>query len=136
MVSAFPPKLSRGVVRETPSIDKLLDRLSLLRREDRNVLVTENGSGSTQVRGSSVGMVTNFTVVVVKNRETLSYPPAVGAPRLDALLDLLAVQILFEGLIGEIQHFPVRCKAQADQLVFRQAVDPSAPFRRGERLQA
>jgi hypothetical protein len=65
-----------------------------------------------------------------------SDPPVVGTPVLDALLDLLAVQIMFQRLLGQLHHLVIGGKAQADQLVLGEAIDLRVPFRRGQRLQA
>jgi len=62
--------------------------------------------------------------------------PVVGAPGLDALLDLLAVELLLQGLLGEFHDFVVGGKAEADQLVFSKVVDLRVPLGRGQGLQA
>jgi len=62
--------------------------------------------------------------------------PVVGAPALDAFLDLLAVEVVFEGLLGEFDHFVVGGKTEADELVLGEAIDLRVPFGGGEGLQA
>ena len=51
--------------------------------------------------------------------------PVVGAPVFDALLDLLAGEVVFESLFGEIDDLVVRGKAKADQLILSEAIDLS-----------
>jgi hypothetical protein len=41
----------------------------------------------------------------------------VGAPALDALLDLLAREVLFEGMFGQLDNFIVGGETKANQLV-------------------
>jgi hypothetical protein len=62
--------------------------------------------------------------------------PVVGAPGLDALLDLLAGEVLFKGLLGQFDDFLVGGEAKADQLVFRELVDLRVPFGRSQGLEA
>lgn len=62
--------------------------------------------------------------------------PVVGAPVFDALLDLLAGEVVFESLFGEIDDLVVRGKAKADQLILSEAIDLSVPRGGGEGLQA
>ncbi len=54
-----------------------------------------------------------------------SHPPGVRAPALNPLFDLLAVQILFESLLRQFDHFVVGRKSQRNQLVLPSA-DKSA----------
>ena len=58
------------------------------------------------------------------------------APGLDALLDLLAGEVLLERLLGQLDDFIVRGKAESDQLVFGETAYLSVPLGRRERLQA
>jgi hypothetical protein len=52
----------------------------------------------------------------------------IGTPVLDAFLDLLAIEILFEGLLGERDDFIVGGEAEADQLIFIEAIDLGVPL--------
>src|ERR1700733_9736845 len=64
-----------------------------------------------------------------------SHPPGVRAPAVDPLFDLLAVQIVFESLLGQRDQFIVSRKAQRDQLVFSQFMNLRMPLRRRQRVQ-
>ena len=43
--------------------------------------------------------------------------PVVGAPGLDALLDLLAGEFLLESLLGQFDDFVIGCEAETYELV-------------------
>jgi len=49
-----------------------------------------------------------------KKQLRVSDPKVIGAPVLDALLDLLATQVMFQRLLGQLQHLVIGGKAQAD----------------------
>ncbi len=59
----------------------------------------------------------------------------IGAPVLDAFLDLFAIQVLFQGVLGELYDLIVGGKAQADQLVLAEPVNLRAPLRRSQGLE-
>jgi acetyl-CoA synthetase len=54
---------------------------------------------------------------------SVSDPEVVGAPVLDAFLDLLASQIMLERLFGQFHHLIIGGKTQADQLILCEAID-------------
>ena len=54
----------------------------------------------------------------------------VRAPGLDALLDLLAGQILLKGFLGQCDNFVIGGKAEADQLTFKRAYRSARAIRR------
>jgi hypothetical protein len=60
--------------------------------------------------------------------DAVSDAEGVGTPVLDAFLDLLAIEILFEGLLGERDDFIVGGEAEADQLIFIEAIDLGVPL--------
>lgn len=65
----------------------------------------------------------------------MSDAPVVGAPVLDALLDLFASEVLLEGLFSESNDFVVGSKAESNQLIFRELVDLGVPLGGGEGLE-
>jgi len=60
--------------------------------------------------------------------------PLVGTPIADALLDLLAIEIVFQSLLGEFYDLVVTGEAKTDELIFCKAVDLCVPLGRGESL--
>ena len=60
--------------------------------------------------------------------------PVVGAPGLDALLDLLAGEFLLKSLLSQFDNFFIGGEAKSDQLVFRKLINLRMPLCRGESL--
>src|ERR1700677_4004551 len=65
-----------------------------------------------------------FHSIFIKSRQSAnqarrrgSNAPVIGAPALDAFLDLLAVEFLFERLLGQRHDLVVRSKTKSNQLV-------------------
>lgn len=54
--------------------------------------------------------------------------PVVSAPVAHALLDLLAVEVVFESLLGEFDNLVVAREAKSDQLVLCQTIDLRMPL--------
>ena len=48
-----------------------------------------------------------------------SHTPLIRSPALDPFLDLLAIEVVFERLLGKLHNFVIAGKAQRDQLAFR-----------------
>lgn len=65
----------------------------------------------------------------------LSDAEGVGAPALDAFLDLLAVEVLFEGHFCKLYDFVVGGKTESDQLILIEAINLSVPFGGSECLE-
>ena len=82
-----------------------------------------------QERGAAGGLLPYFF------RGVRSDAPVIGAPFLDAFLDLLAIEVVLEGLLGELDYLFIRSEAESDELIFREAVDLAVPLGGGERLE-
>ncbi len=61
--------------------------------------------------------------------------PVVGTPFLDAFLDLLAIEVVLESLLGELNDLVVGSEAESDELIFREFVDLGVPLGGREGLQ-
>jgi hypothetical protein len=62
--------------------------------------------------------------------------PVVGAPAFDALLDLLAVEILFKRQLGEFDDLVIGGKSEANELILAEPADLGVPRLGSQRLQA
>jgi hypothetical protein len=65
-----------------------------------------------------------------------SHAPIIAAPVLDALLDLFAIQIFFESLLGQCHYLAISGEAEAYELIFAEAINLRMPFGWGEGLQS
>ena len=64
------------------------------------------------------------------------YTPIIRTPIADALLDLLATQIVFERLLGKFDDFVIGSETEPDQLVLVEAIDLGVPLLGRQGLQA
>ena len=67
--------------------------------------------------------------------ETRSDTPVIGTPVPDALLDLLAVQVVLQRLLRQLDHLVISGKAQTDQLILAEVINLRVPLSRSQTLQ-